>query len=284
MTPDTKNTDRILSELKKLYPDPHHYLAFDNPFQLLVATILSAQCTDERVNQVTKDLFTRHPGPRDFAKADIAVIEEEVRPTGFYRNKAKAIKAASTEIIERFDGEVPNTMEELVWLPGLASKSANAILQHGRAEHSPGQTRVVDVGQQLAVRDAIELLVHDHDIRPVDRESERRTVREFDAVALPQDRAVAGIKEIEKVLLGEVKQMQSANNQYRKQLDEANSKVKNQQQEMETLQADVGVDFLTKVPNRRSFDEPQLELIEKKVFKESRDTGGPTEAMEVNNR
>ena len=129
--PDKKHANHILSGLKDLYPDPHHYLAFEGPFQLLVATILSAQCTDERVNEVTRDLFNRFPGPSDFAGADISVIEEAVRPTGFFRNKAKAIQGASAAIIERHNGEVPDTMEELIKLPGLARKSVNAVLQHG---------------------------------------------------------------------------------------------------------------------------------------------------------
>jgi endonuclease-3 len=120
-----------LKELKKLYPSPHHYLHFENPFQLLVATILSAQCTDEKVNAVTRGLFERYPGPRDFAEEKIERIEEAVRPTGFYRNKAKAIKGASEMIVKEYRGEVPDTMEELVKLQGIARKSANAILQHG---------------------------------------------------------------------------------------------------------------------------------------------------------
>ena len=120
-----------LGELKKLYPTPRHYLRFDNPFQLLVATILSAQCPDEKVNEVTETLFERYKSPRDFADEKIERLEEAVRPTGFYRNKAKAVKGAAREIVERFGGKVPGTMEDLVSLPGIARKSANAILQHG---------------------------------------------------------------------------------------------------------------------------------------------------------
>jgi len=133
---DAKKTDRkkaraVLAALKKLYPDPHHYLKFTNPFQLLVATILSAQCTDEKVNEVTPALFEKYPAPADLAAEPVEAIEEAVRPTGFYRNKAKAIKGASAAIVERFGGAVPRTMEELLTLPGIARKSANAILQHG---------------------------------------------------------------------------------------------------------------------------------------------------------
>jgi len=125
---------KALGELKRLYPGPRHYLEFENPFQLLVATILSAQCPDEKVNEVTEELFRKYKGPRDFAGESLERLEEAVRPTGFYRNKAKAVKGASETILERFGGKVPGTMEELVTLPGVARKSANAILQHGFGE------------------------------------------------------------------------------------------------------------------------------------------------------
>lgn len=131
MAKDKRKTLRQLTELKKLYPAPRHYLEFDNPFQLLVTTILSAQCTDEKVNAVAPALFKKYPGPEDFAAEAIERIEEAVRPTGFYRNKAKAIKGASEMIVREYGGEVPGSMEELVKLPGVARKSANAILQHG---------------------------------------------------------------------------------------------------------------------------------------------------------
>jgi endonuclease-3 len=128
---DTKKAFAICAEFKRLYPDPHHYLRFDGPFQLLVATILSAQCTDEKVNEVTAGLFRTYRRPEDLAKESVEEIERAVRPTGFYRNKAKAIHGAAVAIVERFGGAVPDTMEELLTLPGIARKSANAILQHG---------------------------------------------------------------------------------------------------------------------------------------------------------
>jgi endonuclease III len=148
---DTKQAQAVLSELKRLYPNPHHYLEFENSFQLLVATILSAQCTDNKVNSVTPALFKRFPGPVDFAGAEVEAIEEAVRPTGFYRNKAKAIKGASTAIMERFGGRVPDTMEELLTLPGIARKSANAILQHGfeKVEGVVVDTHVIRVAGRL---------------------------------------------------------------------------------------------------------------------------------------
>jgi len=128
---DKKKSLAVLAEFKRLYPDPHHYLRFDGPFQLLVATILSAQCTDEKVNEVTASLFRAYPRPEDLAGESLEEIERAVRPTGFYRNKAKAIQGAAAAIVERFGGSVPDTMEELLTLPGIARKSANAILQHG---------------------------------------------------------------------------------------------------------------------------------------------------------
>lgn len=131
MAKNEKRAVQQLGELKMLYPSPRHYLHFENPFQLLVATILSAQCTDEKVNEVTRHLFEEYPGPEDLAAESIEHIEEAVRPTGFYRNKAKAIKGASEMIVRDHGGRVPGTMEELVRLPGIARKSANAILQHG---------------------------------------------------------------------------------------------------------------------------------------------------------
>jgi endonuclease-3 len=159
---DRKTAGRVLSQLKSLYPNPRHYLSFENPFQLLVATILSAQCTDEKVNEVSASLFERYPRPDDLAAERLEAIEEAVRPTGFYRNKAKAIKAASKELLERFGGGVPDTMDELVSLPGIARKSANAILQHGfsKVEGIVVDTHVVRVAARLgwtASRDPVKI-------------------------------------------------------------------------------------------------------------------------------
>ena len=151
MKKNRTNATQVLSIFKKLYPSPHHYLRFENPFQLLVATILSAQCTDEKVNEVTSELFERYPGPADFARVPLEEIEEAVRPTGFFRNKAKSIRGASEAIVERFGGRVPGTMEELVSLPGIARKSANAILQHGfsKVEGIVVDTHVIRLARRL---------------------------------------------------------------------------------------------------------------------------------------
>ncbi|MEQ9354164.1 endonuclease III [Coleofasciculus chthonoplastes] len=118
----------ILIRLKRLYPDAHCTLNYDTPVQLLVATILSAQCTDERVNQVTPELFRQFPNALAIAQADIEVLEALVRPTGFYRNKAKNIQGACRMIVADFGGQIPRRMELLIKLPGVARKTANVVL------------------------------------------------------------------------------------------------------------------------------------------------------------
>jgi endonuclease-3 len=146
-----KDARKVLGRLKRMYPGPRHYLEFDGPFQLLVATILSAQCTDERVNSTTPALFGKYPDAAAFAAAPLEDIEEAVRPTGFYRNKAKSIKGASETIVEKHGGEVPDDMESLTALPGIARKSANAILQHGfsKTEGIVVDTHVIRVARRL---------------------------------------------------------------------------------------------------------------------------------------
>jgi endonuclease-3 len=125
------NPDRVQAILQKLdeaYPDVTCALVHENPFQLLISTILSAQCTDETVNRVTKTLFAKYRAPRDFAYASPAELEQDIRPTGFFRNKTKSIMGAGKKIAEEFGGEVPRTMEELLTLPGVARKTANVVL------------------------------------------------------------------------------------------------------------------------------------------------------------
>lgn len=121
----------ILILLKRHYPDATCSLHYQTPLQLLVATMLSAQCTDERVNRVTPELFRRFPDAPALAGADRSEIEQLIRSTGFYRNKAKHIQEASRKIIEEFEGRVPQTMPELLTLPGVARKTANVVLAHG---------------------------------------------------------------------------------------------------------------------------------------------------------
>jgi endonuclease-3 len=128
INPLRKRTGRIIRVLAQLYPDAHCALNHANPLQLLVATILSAQCTDERVNQITPALFVRYPDALAFATADRAELEKLIKPTGFFRNKAKSIIACCKQLMDLHGGEVPRTMEELVPLPGIGRKTANVIL------------------------------------------------------------------------------------------------------------------------------------------------------------
>ena len=118
----------VLARLKKEYPDAHTELNFETPLQLLIATILSAQCTDTRVNLVTPELFRVFPTARDLAAAEPAQLEEMIRTTGFFRNKTKSLLGMSAAIVERHNGEVPRTMAELVALPGVGRKTANVVL------------------------------------------------------------------------------------------------------------------------------------------------------------
>ncbi|NIQ40163.1 MAG: endonuclease III [Proteobacteria bacterium] len=127
---------RIIEVLKEKYPNARTALRFSNSLELLVATVLSAQCTDKRVNKVTENLFQKYRSARDYGEAELSQLEEDVRPTGFFRNKAKAIKNLSTEIVNRFNGVVPDRLEDLVSLPGIGRKTANLIL--GEAFGIPG--------------------------------------------------------------------------------------------------------------------------------------------------
>jgi endonuclease-3 len=125
------NSARVQAILKKLdeaYPEVTCALVHENPFQLLISTILSAQCTDVRVNEVTAKLYPKYPNPEAFAYANPSELESDIRPTGFFRNKTKSIMGASKRIVEEFHGQVPKTMEELLTLPGVARKTANVVL------------------------------------------------------------------------------------------------------------------------------------------------------------
>jgi endonuclease-3 len=139
---------RILALLDRHYPAAGCSLVFSTPLELLVATILSAQCTDERVNKVTPTLFSRYPDAAAYAAADPAVLEQEIRSTGFFRNKAANIVAAAGQIVARHGGEVPRTIEELTALPGVGRKTANVIL--GNAFDIPGIVVDTHVGRIAA--------------------------------------------------------------------------------------------------------------------------------------
>lgn len=121
-------TKTIIQKLKRYYPDAHCALHHHNPLELLVATILSAQCTDERVNQVTKGLFERYRSAKDYAEAPLEDLQEQIKSTGFFRAKAKSLKFTGQKLLENFAGEVPRQMEELRTLPGVGRKTANVVL------------------------------------------------------------------------------------------------------------------------------------------------------------
>jgi endonuclease-3 len=125
---DPQRVAAILAKLDEAYPDAICELKHQNAFQLLISTILSAQCTDVRVNQVTETLYKKYPNPKAFAYATPSELEQEIRPTGFFRNKTKSVMGASKAIVEEHGGEVPRTMEEILTLPGVARKTANVVL------------------------------------------------------------------------------------------------------------------------------------------------------------
>jgi endonuclease III len=143
--PARERIGAILRILARLYPEPETALDHTNPLQLLVATILSAQCTDKRVNLVTPALFARYKTAKDFAEADPAELERLIHSTGFYRNKAKNIRACCALLVERYGGEVPDTLDALVSLPGIGRKTANVVL--GNAFATPGITVDTHVGR-----------------------------------------------------------------------------------------------------------------------------------------
>jgi len=148
---DPKRVATILAKLDEAYPNATCELRHENPFQLLIATILSAQCTDVRVNQVTETLFKKYPTPEALAYANPSDLEQEIRPTGFFRNKTKSVMGASKEIVEKFGGQVPRTMEEMLTLPGAARKTANVVLgtAYGIASGIVVDTHVIRISNRL---------------------------------------------------------------------------------------------------------------------------------------
>ena len=154
MGPSVEMASRLLKLLDEEIPNPRVALHYKTPLQLLMATILSAQCTDERVNQVTKGLFARYRTAQDYANADQAALEKEIRSTGFYKAKARSLIRCGQDLVGRFGGEVPRTMEELVTLPGVGRKTANVIL--GKCFGVPSvvvDTHVTRVAQRLGLAD-----------------------------------------------------------------------------------------------------------------------------------
>jgi endonuclease-3 len=148
---DPKRVAAILAKLDEAYPDATCELKHENAFQLLISTILSAQCTDVRVNQVTETLYKKYPKPEAFAYANPKEIEQEIRPTGFFRNKTKSIMGASKGILENFGGQVPRNMDEILTLPGVARKTANVVLgtAYGIASGVVVDTHVIRLSRRL---------------------------------------------------------------------------------------------------------------------------------------
>jgi endonuclease III len=165
---------KIIAGLQRAYPGATCALVHSNPWELLVATILSAQCTDVRVNMVTPTLFRRFPTPAAMAKASLPEIEELIRTTGFYHNKAKSISGAAKGVVERFNGEVPQTMEELLTLPGVARKTGNVVLgvAYQLAEGIVVDTHVLRLSRRLELtlntepkkveQDLVKIIPKDH--------------------------------------------------------------------------------------------------------------------------
>lgn len=150
--PLASKAGKILSILKKEYPVAGSSLSFRNPFELLIATILSAQCTDERVNGVTETLFRKYPDARALSEAKLKVLEQDVRPTGFYRNKARNIQGCAKALVRRYDGQVPGDISKLVELPGVGRKTANVVL--GNAFGKPAvviETHVLRIAGRLGL-------------------------------------------------------------------------------------------------------------------------------------
>jgi endonuclease III len=162
---DAKRVAAILAGLDAAYPDAHCELKYENAFQLLIATILSAQCTDVRVNQVTAELYKKYKKPEDFAYASPAELEKEIRPTGFFRNKTKSIMGASKSLVENFGGVVPRTMEEILTLPGVARKTGNVVLgtAYGITSGVVVDTHVIRLSQRLD-------LTHNTDPKKIERD------------------------------------------------------------------------------------------------------------------
>ena len=148
---DPERVAAILAKLDEAYPAATCELKHENPFQLLISTILSAQCTDVRVNQVTQTLYKKYPNAEAFAYATPSELEQEIRPTGFFRNKTKSIMGASKGVIENFGGQVPKTMEEILTLPGVARKTANVVLgtAYGIASGVVVDTHVIRLSRRL---------------------------------------------------------------------------------------------------------------------------------------
>ncbi|MBD5626756.1 MAG: endonuclease III [Desulfovibrio sp.] len=164
-----EQAQRVLETLAARYPEPASHLVYHNPWELLVATVLAAQCTDARVNTVTPELFRRWPGPAELAEANLAELEEVIHPTGFYHNKAKNLIGAATRVRDDFGGQVPRTLEELITLPGVARKTANVVLFGGFGinEGLAVDTHVKRISHRLGLTSATDPVAVERDLMAV---------------------------------------------------------------------------------------------------------------------
>ncbi len=179
-----ENRDRaqeIFARLAARYPDPRPALDFTGAWELLVATVLAAQCTDARVNQITPALFARWPDIADLATAEVADIEAVVHSTGFYHNKAKNLKAAASRIMETYNGSVPRSMAELVTLPGVARKTANIVLgsAFGQNEGIAVDTHVTRLAFRLGLTQSVDPKVIERDLMPLFDRSQWADINHF---------------------------------------------------------------------------------------------------------
>jgi len=150
-SPIEERAPEIITRLSKAHPDAHVALNFTNPLECLVATILSAQCTDERVNMVTASLFTKYRTAEDYLKVPVEELAADIKPTGFFNQKTKSLRGACARIVDAYAGKVPNTMEDLITLPGVARKTANIVLgnSYGVVEGIAVDTHVRRVGERV---------------------------------------------------------------------------------------------------------------------------------------
>jgi endonuclease-3 len=172
--PSVKNIDKVLAILEEEYPESTHTsLNFQNPFQLLVATILSAQSTDKLVNRVTPELFKKYRSPEDFANADIDELENDIRSTGFFRNKARNIKACAADIVKKFNSKIPDNIKEFTTLPGVGRKTANVVLANVYGKQAIiVDTHVLRITQRLGLtvnKDATKIEFDMMEIIPQDK-------------------------------------------------------------------------------------------------------------------
>ncbi len=170
---EKKRALQILDRLEKAYPDARVELEFSSPFELLVATILAAQCTDQRVNEVTRHLFKKYRGPEDYVRVPLDELEEDIRPTGFFRNKAKSLKACCEKLLNEYGGRVPEDLETLASFPGVGRKTASIVLGNAAGQQTIAvDTHVKRVAKRLGFTDSDNPLHIEEDLReliPPDR-------------------------------------------------------------------------------------------------------------------